>query len=273
MNFDSFGDRMKEYEGAEAGRRVMRHLPILARLDGRAFHTFCRGLNKPYDQRFHDLMCAVTTRLVEETGALVGYTQSDEISLVWYSADPKSQVFFDGRIQKLVSILAAMASVEFFRLLPAYLPEKVGTLPQFDCRVWGVPTLEEAANTFLWREQDATRNSILALGQAHFSHKRLQGVNTKLLQELLFQEAGVNWSTSTPDWAKRGTWIRRVRGARRFSVDELERLPLKHAARTNPDLLVERWEVQRTPMPRFGSVLNRVAVLFEGAEPIVDGSV
>lgn len=268
---DAMGDRLKQYEGAESDRRLMPRLPILARLDGRAFHSFCRGLKKPFDEAFHLLMVAVTTHLVDETVALVGYTQSDEISLVWYSDDPKSQVFFDGRVQKMTSILAAMASVEINRLLSDYLPAKAHLRPVMDCRVWQVPTLDEVANTFLWRENDASRNSINAAGQAHFSHSELQGKNTKQVQEMLFQEWGVNWN-DYPAWAKRGTWVRRVRVTRPFTSEEIEKLPLKHAARTNPDLQVERWQIQRLDMPRFGSLTNRAEVLFTGSTPIAQGS-
>ena len=107
MKADDFGDRMKLYEGAESSRRLMPLLPIMARLDGRSFHSFCRGLNRPFDERFKSLMVSVTKFLVEETNAVVGYRQSDESSLCWYSDNIKSQVFFDGRIQKMCSILAA----------------------------------------------------------------------------------------------------------------------------------------------------------------------
>lgn len=80
MSYDDLGDRMKMYEGQEAGRHFIPHLPIIARMDGRAFHTFARDLEKPYDSRMMESMCSVTTALVHETNAIVGYTQSDEIT-------------------------------------------------------------------------------------------------------------------------------------------------------------------------------------------------
>lgn len=265
---DPLGDRMKLYEGQEAGRRFMPQVPIMARLDGRAFHTFCRGLQKPYDKGFHDLMVETLRFLVDETNAVVGYTQSDEISLCWFSDDPKSQVFFDGRIQKMTSVLAALATAQFNRLLPKYLPAKAHLMPVFDARVWIVPNQAEAANTFLWRENDASRNSILSAGQAQFSHKEMQGLGTNEVQEKLFQEKGINWN-DYPDWAKRGTWLRRVRVTRAFTTDELDLLPAKHAARTNPNLQVDRSEIQRMVMPKFSSVINRVEALFQGDIPLV----
>ena len=106
----AFGDRMKLYERMEAGRRFMPRLPICVRLDGKGFSKWTRGLARPYDPRLSALMEHVATRLVEETQAVIGYTQSDEISLVFYTADPKAQVFFDGRIQKMTSVLAAMTT-------------------------------------------------------------------------------------------------------------------------------------------------------------------
>jgi len=268
MKADDFGDRMKLYEGAESSRRLMPLLPIMARLDGRSFHSFCRGLNRPFDERFKSLMVSVTKFLVEETNAVVGYRQSDEISLCWYSDNIKSQVFFDGRIQKMCSILAALATADFNRKIPHYLPDKMHQMPVFDCRVWSVPTLIEAANVFLWREQDAARNSIQAAGQAVFSHKQLMHKDTKEIQEMLFQEKGINWS-DYPAWAKRGAWIRRVTVQRPFTASEIGKLPAKHAARKDPNLVVERHEVQELDMPKFGAVANRVGVLIYGEAPIV----
>ena len=92
MTFDPLGDRMKDYEGRETKRRFLPLLPVCARLDGRAFHTWTKNLERPFDKRFVNLMRDVTSYLVQETNAVVGYTQSDEISLVFYSPDPKSQI-------------------------------------------------------------------------------------------------------------------------------------------------------------------------------------
>src|ERR1700741_264409 len=109
---DAFGDRMKLYEMTEAGRRLMPLVPVMARIDGRSFSGFTRKLERPYDKRLSDLMIETTRWLVEITVACMGYTQSDEISLTWYSESSESQVFFDGRIQKMVSQLASLATVK-----------------------------------------------------------------------------------------------------------------------------------------------------------------
>ena len=123
MSNDDFGDRMKTLEQMEAGRKCLPLLPVIARLDGRGFSKFTAGLPRPFDTRLSNLMQETTKHLVEHTAAKCGYTQSDEITLAWYSDSYDCQIFFDGKIQKMVSTLAAIASVKFNKLLPSYLPE------------------------------------------------------------------------------------------------------------------------------------------------------
>jgi tRNA(His) 5'-end guanylyltransferase len=126
------------------------------RLDGKGFSKFTKGLKRPYDERLSNLMVETTKYLVKETNANCGYTQSDEITLVWYSDSYESKIYFDGRLFKMISDLASMCSVYFNRQLPNFLPEKVDKMPRFDCRVFNLPTKEEAVNVFLWHEQDPT---------------------------------------------------------------------------------------------------------------------
>lgn len=188
MKNDSFGDRMKLFEGAEAARKTLPLVPVMARLDGKGFSKFTKGLKRPYDESMSQAMVVTTAYLVEETNARIGYTQSDEISLVFYSDRIDSEIFFDGKIQKMVSILAGMATSKFNSLLPKYLPAKTELLPVFDCRVWNVPTLTEAANTILWREKDATKNSISMAAQHYYSHKQLENKNSSEKQEMLHKK-------------------------------------------------------------------------------------
>lgn len=263
---DAFGDRMKLYEMAEAGRKLMPLLPVMARIDGRGFSKFTKGLKRPFDERLSHLMIATTKWLVEETVACMGYTQSDEISLTWYADNMKSQVFFDGRIQKMTSQLAALATVRFKSLLPQYLPQEYADrLPTFDARVWNVPNIVEGSNTFLWREQDATKNSISMAARAYYSHKQIMNKNGTEMQEMLFQK-GINWN-DYPPFFKRGTFIQRRTVSRPFTVEEIEKLPPKHAAHTNPDLRIERSEVLPLEMPPFVRVTNRPEVIYLGEEP------
>jgi tRNA(His) 5'-end guanylyltransferase len=265
---DPLGDRMKQYEQVEASRRLLPLLPAVARLDGRGFSRFTAGLRRPFDERLSNLMVDTTRHLVRETNAVCGYTQSDEITLAWYAPSPQSQALFDGRLQKTVSVLAGMTTSYFlYRLLAdGVLPaEYAARLPHFDCRLWNLPTLEEATNCFLWREWDATKNSLSMAAQEHYSHKELHGKHGGDKQEMLWAK-GINWN-DFPDFFKRGTFVQRRVVLRKFAADELQQLPPRHTARTNPELLVERTEVVAVPMPPFARVTNRVGVIFHGEAP------
>jgi tRNA(His) guanylyltransferase len=261
----ALGDRMKLYERIEAGRRLMPLLPICARIDGKRFSRFTAGLARPYDERLSRLMVEVTQYLVEHSHARIGYTQSDEISLLFHAESFGQQVFLDGRVQKMTSILAAMATAKFNALLPERIVERAGKLALFDCRVWTVPTREEAANVFLWREQDASKNSISMAARHYYSHAQLDHKDGAEMQEMLFQK-GVNWN-DYPAFFKRGTYVRRCVVQRPFTAQELEALPPLHEARTNPALLITRNELRVLDLPPLGKLRNRVEVLFDGAEP------
>jgi len=265
---DQLGDRMKQYEQVEAGRRLLPLLPICCRIDGKTFHTFCRGLKRPYDGGFCDLMRQTAKYLVKETQANMGYCQSDEISLVWYSNDYKSKIFFDGKVQKMNSVLASYATGFFNANLAQYLPNKEGQIAAFDCRVWQVPTLMEAANMFVWREKDATRNSVEMAAQNYFSHKILHKKSNSEMQDML-HEKGVNWN-DYPAFFKRGTYIQKRVTSRKFTTDELDKLPEKHDARKNPDLMIERTDVVMLDMPPITKISNRIEVILFGAEPILN---
>jgi tRNA(His) 5'-end guanylyltransferase len=258
------GNRMKAYESAYTNDRLMPGLPAIARLDGRSFHSFTKGLERPYDARLSNLMLVCAICMAKETNALMVYTQSDEITLIWMP-EIGSQMLFDGKIFKLQSILAAQLSIYFYKGLESYLPEKVGKMPLFDCRVFNVPNRTEETNCLLWRELDATRNSISMAAQAVFSHKELMNKGQAAMQEMLWQR-GINWN-DYPDYFKRGVYVQRRRTLRPFTAEEIESLPPKHAARTNPNLEVERKDYYAVEMPPITRVTNRVAVIFEGAIP------
>ena len=262
---DVLGNRMKGYENGTCGIRLLPKIPVIARLDGKGFSKFTKGLKRPYDERLSNLMVETTKYLVKETNANCGYHQSDEITLVWYSDSYESKIYFDGRLFKMISDLAAMASVFFNRELPKYLPEKAHLMPRFDCRVFNVPTTHEAANCFLWRELDATKNSISMAAQHYYSHKELNGKNGSEKQEMLFQK-GVNWN-DYPSFFKRGTYIQRKRILTKFTTEELSKLPPKHKARQNPDLMIERWIIDKLDLPPLMTIKNREEVILFGAEP------
>lgn len=260
---DAMGDRLKEYEARETSRRFLPYLPVYARLDGRSFSRFTKGMARPFDPNFKEVMDLVTIYLVNETNALIGYNQSDEISLLWEQSVYDSQIFFDGKIQKMNSILAALASTKFLQLAMAKWPEKIGDKPPvFDCRIFQLPNRTEAANTIYWRVKDATKNSISMAARSKFSHNAVNGLNSGQKQEKLWSEAGINWN-DYPMGFKEGTFVRRVKKFRTLTDKELNCIPEKF----RPTEPVERTTVEIVDMPRFGSITNKNEFLFEGAEP------
>lgn len=258
---------MKGYEFAESSRRLMPLLPVLARVDGRAFRSFTRGMAVPYDERMSEAMAGTAMLLAKETNASMVYTQSDEISLAWHSLDAKREIFFGGRVAKMTSQLASMATLFFYKIVLETMPEFAGRNPTFDARVWQVPNRAEGANVFLWRELDATKNSVSMAAGAYYSAKQLHGKHSGEKQEMLWQ-AGVNWN-DYPAFFKRGVFIQRRTVSTPFEACELEALPPKHHARLNPNLTVERRVFSVLEMPPFGTVTNREEVVFEGASPSV----
>lgn len=276
FNPDDMGSRLKYYEGL-SDVWLMPKLPVVVRLDGRAFHSFTSDMRRPYDEDFTRCMVATTRFLLEETNALIGYTQSDEISLILYSPDTKSQIYFDGRKLKIETSLAALATLIFNEQLALRSwdldspeqEERIRVLrarrPTFDCRAFNVPTVDEAANAILWREQDATRNSISMAAQSKFSPTQLHKKNAVEMQDML-HSVGINWN-DYPAFFRRGTYLQKKRVVRKFTCAEIDKLPAKHEARTNPNLMVERWDFQEVQMPPFGKVSNRVGVIFNGEAP------
>jgi len=268
MSNDAFGDRMKGYESVETGRRLDTSLPVYARIDGRSFSKFTRGMQRPFDPRMTSAMQAATRHLVKATDARLGYTQSDEISLIWEvdTVNPSAQMFFDGKVQKLCSVLAGLATAAFTQAVMASDPEFAAyaeRLPHFDARVFNLPSRDEGANAFLWRELDATRNAVSMTAYANFSAKSLHGVSVFGMRERL-AEAGVDFE-AYPRPFRRGTYYRRKTVERAMTPDELARIPERH--RPAADTLVMRTEIAEVDMPPFATVVNRVAVVFDGAEP------
>lgn len=260
---DGLGSRMKEYEMVETGRRFLPMLPIYARIDGKCFSKFTRNMERPYDVNMSNCMIDTTSVLVEKTGALVGYTQSDEISLLWYTDNIESQIFFDRRIQKMVSVLASMTTSLFtFEAMKYWPTHTQNNMPLFDCRVFQLPTQEEATNVFLWRELDATKNAVSMAARSMFSHNAIMNKNGKEMQEMMWSEFNVNFN-DYPSFFKRGTFIQRRKVFKELSTDVLERIPDKH----RPVGPIERSETVILKMPPFNKVINRTDVLFNGAEP------
>lgn len=217
---DSIGDRMKENYENRAKTKLLRRTPVIIRLDGKAFHTFTKEFNKPFDEiltlTMQKTMLALC-KLVQ--GCVLGYTQSDEITLVLTDYTKlETSAWFDYDIQKVCSVSASIATLAFNRCFLNEIQKKYENISEltasvyyqawlkgalFDARCFNIPK-EEVTNCLLWRQQDATRNSINAVGQAYFSHKELHGLNTNQVQDKLFKEKGINWN-DLPIYLKRGS--------------------------------------------------------------------
>ena len=261
MTSPTFSERMKGYE-TRFTPRLMPLLPTLARLDGRNFHKFTKALRRPYDARLAEMMIDLTSFLVKETGAILGYTQSDEISLVWYADNTRTETCFGGKVAKMTSVMASMATAHFNEALPTQIPEKRGNkpLPVFDNRVWQVPTLAEAAHYFRWRQQDAIRNSVQMAARSVYSHSNCKGKKTLELKAMLLKQ-GINWENYFPHF-RHGSFLRRERCLRTFTPEEIEKLPRQHDARTNPNLQVLRTEIKPAALPPLAEISNLSQCLF-----------
>lgn len=212
---DDYGNRMKSYENIGNNLKLIANLPVIIRLDGNKFSTLSKllKLEKPFDQKFTDVMQKTTEFLIKNNPKCVlAYTQSDEITLVFKDTyeDP---VDFDRRIQKICSITASKCSVYFNKLLKEAFPEndQIGTeiFPVFDSRVFNVPNWTEVSNSVLWRESDATKNSIQSAGQELLGHQEIQGLSNKAVQKKLLLTANTNWN-DYPDHFKKGSYYVRV---------------------------------------------------------------
>lgn len=218
------GDRMKAYEEAAYGLVTLPDGPFVMRLDGHCFSTFTRGLGRPYDERLTDLMVRTTSYLVKELDADLGYTQSDEITLVFKGDRAK---LFGGRVVKLLTVSASKATAFFNHHLAAALPEKAASMPEFDSRIFPVPSIEEAYHAVFWRQVDATKNAISMAAQARFSHKQLMHVDSQGKIDML-ATLGCNFHEYFPASFKRGTLVRFVEREVTLTDEEKLSIPEKY---------------------------------------------
>ena len=203
---DDIGNRMKHNYENRSRFYLTRRTPVIMRLDGRAFHTFTRNAQKPYDELFSKCMNFTALFLCSEIqGAKCAYIQSDEISILITDFDKlTTEAWFDYNIQKMTSISAGLASVYFFKEIGSPIDfRKEISLPVFDSRVFNLPK-EEVCNYFIWRQIDWVRNSLQMLAQSNFSHKELQNKNSQDLHEMLYAK-NINWANLEPKW-KNGTF-------------------------------------------------------------------
>ncbi len=264
--YDDMSIRMKEYEFRETERNFLPYIPIYARLDGRNFSSLTKGMARPFDKDFSQIMHDTAMVMVQKTNARIVYVQSDEISLVWMTDEPGEELFFGGKVQKLCSILASMATSAFIvSMLKSPHTSRVDRMPHFDARVLQLPNKTEAANAFLWREKDATKNAISMAAQAHFSHRALMGKSGRDKIEMLAQK-GISFD-DYDDVFRRGSFIR---GENVFiPMDEATRMKIPETKRPEVAQMIQRRQYKRIDMPSFTTVTNREAVIFDGADPIV----
>lgn len=203
---DSLGDRMKRYEDSSRFF-LLRRMYTIIRIDGKAFHTYTRGLKRPFDDDLiHDMNETAKFLCQNIQGAKIGYVQSDEISIILTDFDDlNTSAWFDNNIQKIASVSASMAAAKFNQQRLLLDERLIHKLAFFDARVFQVPTKTEAINYLIWRQNDATRNSISSVAQSMYSHKELHGKNSKEMQEMIFQK-GLNWN-DLPSGYKRGRVI------------------------------------------------------------------
>lgn len=224
MDKTTIGDRMKNNYENITRYYLTRRMPVIIRVDGRSFHTFTKGFKKPFDDILVKTMQDTMKYLCENIqGCVLGYTQSDEISLVLTDyAELTTDAWFGNNLQKMCSVSASMATLAFNKFFSGrvqefmydccdefgddVLPEKQNdyelahnvyfkkfNAAMFDSRVFTIPK-EEVCNYLIWRQQDATRNSIQSVGQANFSQKELHGKSCNNIQDMLMLQKSINWN-------------------------------------------------------------------------------
>lgn len=224
---DDLGVRMKTFYEQIPKTKLMRRCPVALRIDGKAFHTFTKGFQKPFDEVLIKSMQETMKYLCENIqGCVLGYTQSDEITLILVDYKKlTSSAWFDYKVQKICSIAASMATMAFNKFFAnnvgdycTYTYERednsheeyehilslaIDKGAMFDCRCFNIPK-EEVTNLIYWRQLDASRNSIQMVGQANFSHKELQNKSCNEIQDMLMTQKGINWN-DLPIYQKRGS--------------------------------------------------------------------
>ena len=223
---DDLGNRMKTFYEQIPKTKLMRRTPVIIRIDGKAFHTFTRGFKRPFDEILIKTMQETTKYLCENIqGCVLGYTQSDEITLVLVDYQRfESCAWFDYEIQKICSISASMATMKFNQIFSDQVTDAWNEMDyvenkdylealdkacskgaMFDARVFNIPK-EEVTNCVYWRQLDASRNSIQMVGQANFSHKELHCKTCNDIQDMLMLQKNINWN-DFPTHQKRGTCV------------------------------------------------------------------
>ena len=211
---DPIGDRMKSFYENRTRYKLTRRTNTIIRVDGKAFSNYTKGLQRPFDHGLIEDMNKTAEYLCQNIqGAKFGYVQSDEISILITDYDDLgTHAWFDNNLQKMVSVASSMATAKFNQLRMKRFCNEFGIanhsmdydgnllkeseienfkLATFDARAFQIPFIDEVENYFIWRQQDAVRNSISSVAQSLYSHNQLNGVKTDQLQEMIFQKGSI----------------------------------------------------------------------------------
>lgn len=258
---DNLGDRMKEFYESRTRYMLPRRTFTIIRIDGKAFHTYTKGLDRPFDAGLIEDMNGTAEWLCKNIqGVKLAYVQSDEISLVLSDFDTlTTSAWYDNNLQKQASVSASMATAIFNHLrmqryfiaddgistgndwdvrsnfergwdisnskisvldILNYLPDPKKVMACFDSRVFQIPFVDEVINYLIWRQQDATRNSISSVAQSLYSHRELEGKSSNEKQEMCFQK-GVNWNDFTPREKRGGLVIKKTKTMKNVELDTI----------------------------------------------------
>ena len=267
-NAMSLADRMKKYEEVTTELNLVPNLPIYARIDMRAGHSFCKNLDKPFDSDYSSAMKAATSYIVEKAGALLGYCQSDEASFVWSDS---TKIPFETRLFKLQSVLASMFTSAFFNAcLDTKLESRarritISSFPSFDCRVCNMPSLDECANMILWRERDSIKNSITLLSLEHFSNAAIHKKNSDEKVQML-KDIGIDYYSAVSESDRNGTYFRRELYTKKLDENELSSIP--EANRPENGEVVRSHVVEFSLGAKLGDIENKTMALFKKEPPI-----
>ena len=251
----SLGDRMKRFESVHTETSLIPDIPVYVRIDGRSFHTFTRGLDKPFDSDFAWTMKETTKHLHENTNAFISYVQSDEISLCYLEP---SKIPFETRLFKLESVLAGMASAAFCIYgSKTKLKDRIEKfIPHFDCRVCNLPSLDECVNMLLWRERDCLKNAITLESLEHFSNKQIHKKNSDEKISML-KDIGIDFNRDVDEDFRYGSWFRRVVFQKELDAKTISKIPEKQRKLNETGkMLVTRSEVRQV---KFGMPLSKMA--------------
>lgn len=230
MKIDILGDRVKAFEDQANDERFQPNAFIIARVDGRAFHTFTKGMKKPVDTWLLDAMIDATIAVASDLKSRLAYVQSDEATFCWhYPTQLLGELPFSGRKQKLCSVTAGVFTSAFITSLVRQSCDRFldvtgkGLYPAFDCRIWAVPSHIDQLDAFLWREKDAVKNAVSTAASTIATARELAGLKHRERLDLL-QQRGFDWE-GLPSTYRNGAYVRRMSRVEELSQDTLAKIP------------------------------------------------